>query len=180
MLKTTKSGANYNRISADRVKTVYTEQGISQGEFARIINMQQAAISEMVNGKRKVTATTAQAIHAAFPDYSVEWILGTSDYKNDTEKNIATINQIRREGSILEAGFRLMAELKGFVIISPDERMAEALDVAEAIRQFKNGYYVTNTEGKGCHLSVEEMNRLENDVCDYIEYRLNRWIEKGR
>lgn len=180
MPKTGRQEAEYNKKSAERVKIVYTEQGITQNKLAEIINIQQSAISEMVHGKRKVTATTAQAIHSAFPQYSVSYLLGIDDNKNDAEKNIALINQAQKEGALLEAGLRFYASLKGFDISSPYERMPDRGQADEMLKHLKDGYLVTSKNGETCALSVKEMNQLENDVCDYVEYRLNRWIKKGR
>jgi len=90
------------------------------------------------------------------------------------------LNEARQTGDLLETGFCILASLKGFEISNPVERMPDLCSVDDMMEQFKRGYLVTNSKGESCTLSVEEMNQLENDICDYVEYRLNRWIKKGR
>lgn len=108
------------------------------------------------------------------------WLLGLSDYKNQKEKNIEILNKIQHDGDLLETAFCILASLKGFEVTNPIGRMSELVPVEEMMKQVKDGYYVRNLQGDTCSISVEEMNHLQNDVCDYIEYRLNRWIRKGR
>lgn len=168
-----------NPIRGLRVKQLCEEQGINQIELSQRIYISQQKISEMINGKANVTETTARAIVQAFPQYRFEWLMGYDDYKNTAEKNNAIIRQAQHEGTLLEAGLRFISSLSGFEISGPFERIPQLVPVEELLTQFNEGFIVTK-EGESCRLTIDEMVQLENDVCDYVEYRLTRWMKKGR
>lgn len=169
-----------NPLPGKRLKQLLNETRTTQKQLSAKIFLSQQTISQIVTGAASLTPSNAQRIVELFPDYSLEWLLGLSDYKNQKEKNIETFNKIQRDGSSLEAGFYILASLKGFEISNPVERMPEIVHVEEMMKQVKEGYSIRNIQGETCFISVEEMNHLQNDVCDYIEYRLNRWMKKGR
>lgn len=169
-----------NPLQGKRLYQLLEETKTTQKSLSEHIYLTQQTISEITRGNASLTQENAERINKLFPNYSAEWLLGLSDYKNDAEKNIALLNKAMDDGGILEGCFKLLAKLKGFIIVSPDDRLAEITTPEETIRQHKLGYYITDMNGKGCSLSPEDMSCLENDVCDYVEYCLNRWIKKGR
>ena len=169
-----------NPLPGKRLKQLLNETRTTQKQLSAKIFLSQQTISQIVTGAASLTPSNAQRIVELFPDYSIEWLLGLSDYKNQREKNIENLKKILHDGDLLETGFCTLASLKGFEISNPYERMPKILPVEEMMKQFKEGYSISNIQGDTCFISVEEMNHLQNDVCDYIEYRLNRWMKKGR
>lgn len=167
----------FHKVRGERVKTIYQEQNISQGQLAERINMPQSAISEMVNGKRTVTETTARAIVQVFPQYSYEWLMGDSDYKTLAEKNLAMFQQVRHDGELLDIAFFYFAKLNDYTVEHPD--FSSTHQVEEAIHLVNHGYKICKG-GQSRQLSIHELRDLENEICDYIGYRLDRFMEKGR
>ena len=88
MKKTDLTGV-FHSVRGERVKTIYQTLEMPQGRFAEMIGITQSAVSEMVNGKRKVTETTAQAIVQAFPKYRFEWIMGYDDFPTNDDMKAA-------------------------------------------------------------------------------------------
>ncbi len=168
---------SFHSVRGERIKTIYQELNLSQGELAERVNMKQSAISEMVNGKRTVTETTARAIVEEFPQYRFEWLMGYDDYKTLKDLNLAIYQQAQHEGNLLDIGFFYFAKLNGYAVEHPDFSKAHYVD--EALDLINHGYRITKGD-QSRQLSINELRDLEIDICDYIGYRLDRYMEKGR
>ena len=177
MVKKTDMTGSFRNVRGDRIKTIYKEMGLSQGKLAGELNMPQSAISEMVNGRRTVTETTARAIVEKFPKYRFEWLMGYDDYKTLMDLNLAIYQQAQHEGNLLDIGFFYFAKLNGYAVEHPDFSKAQYVD--EALDLVNHGYRISKGE-QTRQLSIHELRDLENDICDYIGYRLDRYMEKGR
>lgn len=162
-----------------RVKQLCTELDITQAKLAEKTGISVQGISGMVNGKVNVTETSANAIHEAYPQYSFEWIMGYSEHKNEWDMFVTTLSKAKQEGAMLEAGIKLFADCNGFTITNPFNGLPKTQSVEIGITAIKKGYLISK-EGKSINLSVEDMNHLINDISDYVEYRLDRYIKKGR
>lgn len=79
--------AEINAKRCERLKQIIREQGIKQTKLSEETGISQQAISAMVRGKANVTETTAEIMAEKFPQYSVEWLLGFTDYKT-MQKNL--------------------------------------------------------------------------------------------
>lgn len=166
-----------NPIRGLRVKQLCEEQGINQTELSQRIYISQQKISEMINGKANVTETTARAIIKAFPQYRFEWLMGYDDFKTLIELNLANYQRVKHEGELLDIAFFYFAKLNGYTVEHPN--FSSAHSVEEAIGFVQHGYKIKK-EGQSRQLSLDELRDLENDICDYIGYRLDRYMEKGR
>ena len=104
--------AEINAKRCERLKQIIREQGIKQTKLSEETGISQQAISAMVRGKANVTETTAEIMAEKFPQYSVEWLLGFTDYKNNAEKFGITVSQMQHEGYLLLKGLSSFAQLK--------------------------------------------------------------------
>ena len=59
----------------DRIYQVMSRAGLSQKEFANRLGLAQASISGIFTGRSNPTNNHVQAIHRAFPEVSVEWLM---------------------------------------------------------------------------------------------------------
>lgn len=110
---------NNNNIRGERVKEVYTREGMKQTKFALAVRIPQQAISEMINGKRTVTEESAQRIHDCFPKYRLEWLMGYDDCMTieDVWALIGTsINRISEQRQAFYQGVTLLANVCGYTI----------------------------------------------------------------
>jgi hypothetical protein len=80
-------------------------------------------------------------------------------------------------GNLLDIGFFYFAKLNGYAVEHPDFSKAHYVD--EALDLVNHGYKISKGE-QSRQLSIHELRDLENDICDYIGYRLDRYMEKGR
>ena len=171
-----------NPIPGKRLKEILEETKTTQIHLSSLIHLSQQVISQIAQGNASLLPDRAKDIIALFPErhYRIEWLLGIDDYKTDADKIAALINKSRNEADLLFTGLCFFASLNGFTITSPTEKLNGTSTPDETVLQaFKDGYSVCKA-GKSVTLTIEEMNHLENDVCDYVEYRLNRWMQKGR
>lgn len=170
--------AEINVKRCERLKQVIKEQGIKQTRLSEETGISQQAISAMVQGKANVTETTAEIMAEKFPQYSVEWLLGFTDYKNNAEKFGITASQIQHEGHLLLKGLLSFAQLANYQIkpcspVSTHGKIAVE-DVLKAVRE---GYIISHNHAS-IQLSLEEMNTFENEVFDFIELQLKHVFKR--
>ncbi len=165
-----------------RLKQIIDETNVNQKWLSGKTNISQQAISEMVNEHANVTETTAGLITDLFPQYSFSWLMGYTDYKNDSEKFNAVISDMQDESNLLLHGLIAFAKLCAYHIEifspahEPDEKSAS---IEKWVKMVKDGYIIRK-DNKTVQLSLKEMNAFENEVCDFVELKLKHLFrEKG-
>ena len=158
-----------NPIRAERVKKIIETEGISQVDFAKRIFQTQQNVSRILNLKTALTEETAQTIVSAFPKYRIEWLLGYDDAMTTGEQFSNAIQTMNEEGELLHRGFFSFAKLSGFQIDVAPIRGNGSLE--ETFQNMKEDCTITR-DGKSVTFSLSELNAFENELCDYIEFRL--------
>ena len=79
------TGQKYTKIMASRLKELLKDQELTQKELAEKLYTSQQTISKAVTGKQ-YTRATAEAIQKLYPQYQLGWLLGTSDFKTESEE----------------------------------------------------------------------------------------------
>ena len=163
-------------LRCKRLKEIIEREVVKQNQLSEETGISQQSISAMVQGKANVTETTAEIIVKRFPEYSIEWLLGFSDYKNNAEKFRAVISQAQHEGDLLLTGLSAFAQLANYQIdvTSP---MKEIDTVEAALKMIVGGYTISH-DGVSIKLSLEEMNAFENEVCDFVELQLKHLFKR--
>ena len=59
----------------DRIRLIMESQQMSQQEFAQKLELSPASLSSIFTGRTNPTNKHAQAIHKAFPDVSINWLM---------------------------------------------------------------------------------------------------------
>ena len=158
-----------NPIRAERVKKIIETEGISQVDFAKRIFQTQQNVSRILNLKTALTEETAQTIVSAFPKYRIEWLLGYDDAMTTGEQFSNAIQTMNEEGELLHRGFFSFAKLSGFQIdVAPIWGNGS---LEETFQNMKEDCTITR-DGKSVTFSLSELNAFENELCDYIEFRL--------
>ena len=158
-----------NPIRAERVKKIIEREGINQIDFAKRISQTQQNISRIINLKTALTEETAQDIISAFPEYRIEWLLGYDDSMTTAEQFSNAIQTANEEATLLHQGFMSFAQLSGFQI---DVAPIAGNDTLEKTFQNMKEHCTISRDGKSVTLSLSELNAFENELCDYIEFRL--------
>lgn len=158
-----------NPVPGQRLKIILDEQGISQSELSRKIHLSQQTISRMIQGTASVTPQTANQVILLFPQYRASWLMGYDDQKTGKESLQKFIQDSKDEADLLWHGLLSFAKLNRFDIQYSDPQNA----YTQAVR----GYTISR-DGKSAHLSIGDMNALQNDICDFVEFKLQQVINK--
>lgn len=173
--------AKINPICGKRLKELCEAEGITQAQLAKQVFLSQQTVSKIVKGRSSMTEETARRVHDKYPAYPFEWLMGYSNFKTTGELFASKLSQCQHEGELLMIGLRAFAQLSGYEItfaapaLSADQRTAP---VETWLKMFREGYTVSGKEGS-ITISLEDMNRLQNEICDFVEFKLNRLYEKG-
>lgn len=127
----------------DRVIHMLDESGLTASDFSRKVGVTKATFSRWKTGERSISRSSAEKIHDVFPSFAVDWILGISDYQNQSEEQA---DQIR--DSLLQSVMRAdpmlrnavtIASMCGYRIESKLSSAKTGLDAAVAYGTFISG-----------------------------------------
>lgn len=174
--------ASINLKSCERLKSLLDEYNMSQAKLCRMADISTTHINRIVRGKENLTDTIAGLIVTAFPDENPdllhEWLMGRKDFR-DTKGQLAdTIDQLQHEGFLLMNGLNCFAQLSGFSIDFTTQTN-ENDGFENRIHHYTDGYTISRND-ESIQLSLIEMNRLQNEICDYIEFTLDRIVTGKR
>lgn len=158
-----------NPVRAERLKTLIKREGITQTAFAKRIDYSQQNVSRIIQLKQALTEHTAHTIISKFPGYRIEWLLGYDDSMTVIEQYMNTVRTVNEEATLLHHGFMSFAQLSGFKIDVAPIAGNETLE--ETFQNIKN-HCTISRDGKSVTFSLSELNKFENELCDYIEFRL--------
>lgn len=164
------------------------QRGISQTAFAKRLNMAQQNVSKLKNGKVVLSKEHAENITEAFPEYRAEWLLGLDDFKTREdyqdhleEYSREALGQAMSERRSLRLGFLHLARLSGYTVI--EGRSALSNNVRSGIpaeddhETIKNSWYVRQSN-EWARLSRDEMSRLQNEIADFVDFKLGRLLKE--
>ena len=174
----------------ERLKQIIDETGISQKQLWKKTGLSQQAISAMVRGNANVTETTAKLVTGLFPQYSVDWLMGSSDYKNESHFASQWLKGAVKAENLLLAGLSSFASLSGYEITPPkltatittEEGLSMPLtaencdDLSKATLTMVSGYVISKGE-QSAELSPEEMERFESECCDFVSLKLQHLLQ---
>ena len=159
-------------IPGQRLKAFYKMKGLTQAQLAEMLGYaDENTISMIVNGRRKLTLDKARTIVQNYPDVSIAWLMGDSEYINEKQRAISLIQAAEKEGNLLDTGLKSFATLSGYQISFPFENGFAGLKLTDIFAEIKSGC-VIEKDGSQIQLSTEELNRFENHICDIIENEL--------
>lgn len=165
-----------------RLKQILDDTHTTQKWLSEKTGISQQAISAMIKNQANVTETTANLVTDLFPQYSFEWLMGYTDFKNNSEKFGAVISEMQDESNLLLHGLTAFAKLCDYRIelASPPHRPnEESASIEKWIKMVHDGYIIRK-DNKTVQLTLEEMNIFENEVCDFVELKLKHLFrQKG-
>lgn len=171
--------AVFKDLWGNRLKELCEKEHITQSELSDSIFISQQTISKIINHKASMTEETARRISEKYPGYSFEWLMGYVDYKNEMEHFGQAMTEMQDEAHLLWTGLLAFAKLSGFEIsfASPLSKSNGGRNkVEDAIKMVRDGYVVRRGKQKQ-NISLEQMNQLQNEICDFIEFKLNKLVE---
>lgn len=92
----------------DRIRQLMEDQNLSQQEFAQRLNLSAASLSSIFTGRTNPTNKHVLAIHHAFPEVNVNWLLfGEGDKFNNPSASSIPSNQEVVIEPILDGGTKI-------------------------------------------------------------------------
>lgn len=170
-----------NMSPGQRVRLVRSEAGLTQQEFAEELGgLNEKYISMVECGTRNLSKKLAVKISEHFPNTTPDWLLCLNDFRTNAERNanelFKAIGQAQEESDYMFSGLWAFSSVNGYTIETPNLKNK---DIADVLKELKNGYTIKKGDKK-IVLSLEEMNRLENELCDLVNTRLKYlFMEKG-
>lgn len=174
--------APINLKSCERLKTLLDEYNMSQAKLCRVADISTTHVNRIIKGKENLTDAMAEIIAKAFPEENPEllqeWLMGRNDFKDIKGQFSDVKDQLQNENYLLMNGLNCFAQLSGFTIEFTTKEN-EHDDFEKRIHHYTDGYTITRNDDS-IQLSLIEMNRLQNEICDYIEFTLDRIVNGKR
>lgn len=158
-----------NPVPGQRLKLILDEQGISQSKLAKEIHLSQQTISRIIQGTASLTPQTAGLIIDLYPQYRASWLLGFDEQKTAADQLRNTFQTMQQESDQLWNGLLCFAKLNNIEI--------SFADPSDAYTQAVRGYTIT-CNGKSGHISIGDMNNLQNEISDFVKFKLQRIIDQ--
>lgn len=165
-----------------RLKLLLDDYGMSQVKLWELTGVSKTQINRIVREKQNLTDAIAEEIVKAFPEEQPhmlkEWLMGRKDYRSTKEQFFNAIDEVHQEGELLSEGLSAFAELSGFSI--------EPITQADGNNSFDNFFHALNDgfviarNGHAVNLTPLQLNKLQNEICDYIEFTLDRIVTGKR
>ena len=154
------------KAQATNLKNLLSDEGLTETQFSDLIGMTIQSVSRWLNGKTTMTVNSAKAINARFPRYSVEYLLGATEWNND---QIAYLNNAARTQKI--ESVHALIEMSGFEV--------DVLLGSEAGRIDEDMCYSISNGKSSARLSEDGFKAFADEVSAYVAMRLNLMIERG-
>ena len=171
--------------SGQRLKQLLDEYDMTQTQLSEIENvgLSRTTINQVIKGHKTLSEASANEIVQAFPNENPkllkEWLMGRTDYRNTKEQLFSTMDEVHREGSLLSAGLSAFANLCGFSITDASPLDKDNPSLENFIRNIGDGHTISRN-GDSVTLTPLQMNKLQNEICDYIEFTLDRIVTGKR
>ncbi len=171
-----------------RLKKVLDDTGMQRKEFADKIKVKPSYLSVLAPKKldgfdlkrlATVTPDIAGRVSRKFPSYSVEWLLGKVDYRNEEERSKAEEAHQKYEGDRLALGLGAISDVCGYKMT--------ATVVHELKEVLPNGtkHYVPDTaiilsrDGKSVTVPRDELKALQQEVMHFVDFRLSQMLNRN-
>lgn len=158
-----------------RLKLLYKETGISQRELAEMLDRKETALSPIANGKTTMTERWANRIHSVLPDYSVEYLMGESPYRNDREREIEERKARLHNTDMLDLGIGALADACGYTFTARATLVPKGEPLESGLQKFvPDTEVIVSREGSTTTISREEMRRIQEEVRDFLDFKIQQ------
>lgn len=165
-----KKGVLLSKEKGNFVKELIRKHKMTQVQLAIKINYSPEHLSSVLSGSRTLIPDAAESIANEFPgEVSAAWLLGYSEHKTVAHHLDAVVDQVNQEAALLFSGLSSFALLSGYEIIQP--KIGGNPSLGEMFQEMRIGY-VIKKGAQSISLSLEDMNRFENEVNDVVELML--------
>lgn len=186
-----KKTAKVNPICGDRLQELIEKKGESNKGIAEKFGYTPEHISQILHHRKNLTPSFAEALSKEYPDFPVEYLLGLTEYRSESQRMSQLLRSSLKAESLLSAGLSAFASLSGYEITPPkltatittEEGLSMPLtaencdDLSKATLTMIAGYVISNKDGQSAELSPEEMERFESECCDFVSLKLQHLLQ---
>lgn len=191
-----------NSTQQERFATMLGELHMSGKEFADRTGLSEVSVSRWRNGTRSIQAGAALQIEATFPQFSADWIRGSSPYRNDIEASAFGISG--RAGRLYLTNHENvavainLAARNGYSVKLPNENVEQdgtgraVCDATIAHLTMNGGISVRGSDGSAknppvmiehdgvtAEITVDALEDFANELEDFAAVRLSRIFSKA-
>ena len=134
-----------NPISAKRLNALLEENGMTGVQVANRLKYSTKTVSGWRQGKARITEDNAKELSTLFDNVSPEWILGTTDYRNDKER-ISSILKAVFQGVEDSAQKQDLLRNAVVALLTSDESVSLSADKNKN-HNFMNDIIICTSEG---------------------------------
>lgn len=188
-----------NKVRGQNLQTLLNEKKMSQIVLSSKIPYTKEHINSVINGHRNLTDEMARKVLAVeeFASESYEWLMDYTKFRTKTEENLypvvkKTIDRNQREKAVTEMlkEFALSFELNSLPKHDmtteafsnlPDCKMEKVLkDISIHLENSNTAYTLKKSDNTILfQCSTNEYKTFINDICDYLEFKLNQMLERS-
>ena len=163
----------------DHLRRLLENEGVSQMEFAYIVGVSPVTVSRWACGVSPMRRSNAEEISRHYPGYSVEYILGYSDWENENERKRGEQEYRLHYALTSMDAFDNLADLCGFGCEYVYDYLSHGTEEnTEPVRV--NERCIISKDGKEVEITIQDYNMLVKELLFYVSTRLNGIIERGR
>lgn len=157
---------------AKNLSRLLKDEDMTQRAFAEKIQVSPITVNKWVKGRMGMSEYSANVIHGHFPKYSVDFIRGFSEHKNEIAD---WLNEMIAKSAKTAAAYLTVSELvevRGFNVefIYNPESTGIGDDFLCEIR---------NKRGEKLLLTYDQWGYFGDEVLGYLEMRLNAMFKRG-
>ncbi len=164
--------------TGEQLKQLYKDTGKTQRELAADIGRKESFLSAIANGSAPMTDKTAAMIHEVLPDYSVEYLVGDSPYRNEEERKLEEAKTAAHDWDLSALGFGAYSELCGFTLTRTT--------VWDDGEKHESGYQqkiprdsmIIARDGKSVTVPFSKIEAIQDEVRDFVDFKLSRMLNR--
>lgn len=161
---------NHNKVVGERVKELLKSHDKKQAWLAEQLGYSDPNMISMIcNGRRTLTQKKALKLVELFPEVSLDWVMGRSDFKSLKEKALYCAIDLSFEIQAQQEAIYKLAKVNGYMVLSPEDYQEFGITPAEA-RSY--GYTISSEDGCFIRLTGEEMGHFRVLVSDFVNLQL--------
>ena len=160
------------QLQAARLKRLIETEGIDQKTLAKKLGVSTTSVNHWVNGKVHMNDYNAQLISNLFPGYSPEYLRGYAEYPDVRTQMVAEEWKRIHTQDAINGAVSDLVKHAGFEW--------GAVEFLQPVEGFTLYHLTRLSDGTVCEISQGQFDDCSNEICAYVEMRLNLMIERGR
>ena len=161
------------KIRRKRLRDIMKTRDIKQPDIYKNdrLNISQSSLNQMLNGNRTITDETIREIQSEiFPDISLAYLFGDSDYMTISEQLNEAMSKCASETQLLNPSVINLLRLSGYnVKCYYEDGVTKSGSVKKMLDEINN-YCTISKDGKTKVLDINQFNKLANLICDYTDF----------